>query len=38
MDESRLSLLRAAQAGDDAAMDAMVRENAGLIWAVARRS
>ena len=37
MDESRLSLLRAAQAGDDAAMDAMVRENAGLIWAVARR-
>lgn len=37
MDEGRLSLLRAAQAGDDAAMDAMVRENAGLIWAVARR-
>ena len=37
MDESRLTLLRAAQAGDDAALDAMVRENAGLIWAVARR-
>lgn len=37
MDEGRLSLLRAARAGDDAAMDAMVRENAGLIWAVARR-
>ena len=37
MDESRLMLLRAAQAGDDAALDAMVRENAGLIWAVARR-
>ena len=37
MDEGRLSLLRAARAGDDAAMDAMVRENTGLIWAVARR-
>ena len=37
MDEARLKLLRAARAGDDAAMDAMVRENAGLIWAVARR-
>lgn len=37
MDEGRLSLLRAARAGDDAAMDTMVRENTGLIWAVARR-
>lgn len=37
MDEKRLSLLRAAQAGDDTALDAVVRENAGLIWAVARR-
>ena len=37
MDEGRLSLLRAARAGDSDAMDAMVRENTGLIWAVARR-
>lgn len=37
MDEARLSLLRAARAGDSDAMDAMVRENTGLIWAVARR-
>ena len=37
MDEARLSLLRAARAGDSEAMDAMVRENTGLIWAVARR-
>ena len=37
MDAERLSLLRAAQDGDPSAMDAMVRENTGLIWAVARR-
>ena len=37
MDAERLSLLRAARDGDPDAMDAMVRENTGLIWAVARR-
>ena len=37
MDEHRLSLLRAAQSGDRAAMDRMVSENTGLIWSVARR-
>ena len=37
MDEGRLSRLRDARAGDRDAMDAMVRENTGLIWAVARR-
>ena len=37
MDAGRLSLLRAARDGDPDAMDAMVRENTGLIWAVARR-
>ena len=37
MDERRRSLLRAAQAGDEAAMERMVSENTGLIWAVARR-
>ncbi len=30
-------LLRAAREGDREAMDAMVRENSGLIWSVARR-
>ena len=37
MDEHRLALLRAAQAGDAAALDRMVAENTGLIWSVARR-
>lgn len=37
MDEHRLSLLQAARAGDEGAMERMVRENTGLIWAVARR-
>ena len=37
MDAERLSRLRAARDGDPDAMDAMVRENTGLIWAVARR-
>ncbi len=37
MDEHRRSLLRAAQSGDAAAMNRMVLENTGLIWAVARR-
>lgn len=37
MDEHRRSLLRAAQSGDAAAMNRMVTENTGLIWAVARR-
>ncbi len=32
-----LPLLRAAAAGDDAAMEQLVQENAGLIWSVARR-
>lgn len=31
------SLLRAAQAGDRAALDRLVAENTGLIWSVARR-
>ena len=30
-------LLEAARAGDDGAMEQMVRENSGLIWSVARR-
>ena len=37
MDEHRLALLRAAQAGDADALDRMVAENTGLIWSVARR-
>ena len=37
MDEHRRCLLRAAQAGDAAALEQMVAENTGLIWAVARR-
>lgn len=37
MDVDRLTLLQAAQAGDDDAMERMLRENAGLIWSIARR-
>ena len=35
--ETTLELLKAAQTGDEAAAERMVRENAGLIWSVARR-
>ena len=34
---SQETLIRLAQAGDAAAKEALVQENAGLIWAVARR-
>lgn len=34
---SQETLIRLAQAGDDTAKEALVQENAGLIWAVARR-
>ena len=37
MDADRLALLRAAQSGDNGAMEQMLRDNAGLIWSVARR-
>ena len=37
MDEHRLLLLRAAQSGDERAMERMIEENSGLIWSVARR-
>lgn len=35
--EDALALLRAAKAGDKAAAEKMIVENAGLIWSVARR-
>ena len=35
--EDRLALLRRVQAGDKAAAEQMVLENAGLIWSIARR-
>lgn len=35
--EETRDLLRRAQAGDAAAAEQMVTENAGLIWSVARR-
>ena len=34
---SQETLIRLAQAGDETAREALVQENAGLIWAVARR-
>ena len=34
---SQETLIRLAQSGDDTAREALVQENAGLIWAVARR-
>ncbi len=37
MTGARQELLQAARAGDSAAMEAMLTENAGLIWSVARR-
>ncbi len=35
--ENALALLLAAKAGDKAASERMIRENAGLIWSIARR-
>ena len=37
MTEAMRGLIRAAQAGEAAALDQIVRENAGLVWSIARR-
>ncbi len=37
MTAGTLKSLKAARAGDDGAMEEMIRENSGLIWSVARR-
>ena len=37
MTDAMRSLIRAAQAGEAAALDQIVRENAGLVWSIARR-
>lgn len=37
MTDAMRALLRAAQAGDPAALEQLVRENTGLVWSIARR-